>query len=53
MAKLQINVTILELSMSSEDLYRKIHRSYDLCKAAFAHTLLYAFLNTISMKHAV
>ena len=50
---LQINVTILELWMSSVDLYRNIYPSYYLCMAAFAHRLLYAFLSAISMKHAV
>ena len=43
-------MTILELCMSSVDLYRMIDPSYYLCMAAFAHRLLYAFLSTISMK---
>ena len=53
MAQVQINVSVLELCMSSVDLYRKIHPRNYLCVAAFANRLLYAFLSTISMKHAV
>ena len=58
-----INVTILEPCSSSVDL-RRIHPSYYLPMAAekllfihawlhFAHSLLYVFLSTTSMKHAV
>ena len=46
-------MTILELCMSSVDLYREIHPRYYLFMAAFAHRLLYAFVSTISMNHAV
>ena len=41
------------LYASSVDLYGKIHPSYYLYMAAFAHRLLYAFLSTLGMKHAV
>ena len=36
-------MAILELCMSSVDLYRKIHPSYYLCMAAFPHRLLYCY----------
>ena len=38
-------MAILELCMSSVDLYRKIDPSYYLCMAAFAQRLLYALLS--------